>query len=215
MALELYIPPCIRTPAHPFHLPPWKKPLRICIEGPLVSVQKLLPDVQWHVSDSRFLVFPQPAGPELAKLTYRALYGREVSSQITGDMVVRDEYLGWVMKDRRPLPCIDYYGVTFDHHVPVEDDEDPEVLQINIIEMDDDAGEYANDCLLFTVNPADYTGKKVLAVPRCCGKRKGKTDRFRINSSVVDREGRMHQSKFKERLGPTYMLKYDKDDVRS
>lgn len=38
---------------------------------------------------------------------------------------------------------IDYYGVTFDHLVPPHD-LDPEVLQIDIIEMDDDEGAYAN-----------------------------------------------------------------------
>lgn len=82
---------------------------------------------------------------------------------------------------------IDYYGVTFDHLVP-RDDLDPEVLQINIIEMDDDEGEYANTYLPFQVDSADYTGKKVLAVPRCCQKRKGTMDRFRINMAVNERD---------------------------
>lgn len=77
----------------------------------------------------------------------------------------------------------EYYGVTFDHPVPLND-LDPEILQINIIEMDDDEGEYANTHLPFQVNPADYTGKKVLAVPRCCQKRKGTQDRSRINFFV-------------------------------
>lgn len=82
---------------------------------------------------------------------------------------------------------IDYYGVTFDHLVPA-DDPDPEVLQINIIEVDDDGGKYANTYLPFSVNPAEYTGKKVLAVPRCCQKRKGSQDRPRINESVTERD---------------------------
>lgn len=34
---------------------------------------------------------------------------------------------------------IDYYGVTFDHNLP-SDVSDPEVLQINIIEIEDDNG---------------------------------------------------------------------------
>ncbi|KAI1141371.1 hypothetical protein F5Y05DRAFT_259054 [Hypoxylon sp. FL0543] len=185
MALELHIPPCISTPAHPFHLPPVDKPLRIQIEGPLVSVQKLLPGITWH-TDIRFHVFPQPAGPELAKLTYEKIYGQKVRSDVAGDMVVRDEYLGWVMEER-PITRIDYYGVTFDHLVPA-DDRDPEVLQINIIEMDDDEGAFANKYLLFSVDPAEYTGKKVLAVPRCCQTRKGTQDRGRVNDGVTERE---------------------------
>lgn len=79
---------------------------------------------------------------------------------------------------------IDYYGVTFDHLVP-SDDCDPETLQINIIETDDDDGAYANMHLLFPVDAGEYRGKKVLAVPRCCSKRKGTTDRARINESVI------------------------------
>lgn len=82
---------------------------------------------------------------------------------------------------------IDYYGVTFDHLVP-SNDLDPEVLQINIIEMDDDNGEYANTYLPFHVDPVDFTGKKVLAVPRCCQKRKGTQDRPRVNWSVNERD---------------------------
>lgn len=83
---------------------------------------------------------------------------------------------------------IDYYGVTFDHLVSTDDDLDPEVLQINIIEMDDDEGAYANEHLPFPVDPAEYTGKRVLAVPRCCQKRKGTQDRARVNESVVESE---------------------------
>ena len=72
---------------------------------------------------------------------------------------------------------IDYYGVTFDHLVPA-DDPYPEVLQVNIIAIEDDNGVYANTWLLFAVDPADLIGKKVLAVPRCCQKRKGTQDRW-------------------------------------
>jgi hypothetical protein len=61
------------------------------------------------------------------------------------------------------------------------------VLQINIIEMDDDGGAYANKYLPFAVDPAEYIGKKVLAVPRCCQKRRGTQDRQRVNSSVSER----------------------------
>lgn len=82
---------------------------------------------------------------------------------------------------------IDYYGVTFDHLVPA-DNPNPKVLQINIIEMDNDGGAYANEHLRFAVDPAEYTGKKVLAVPRCCQKRKGTQDCKRVNSSVAERD---------------------------
>jgi hypothetical protein len=85
---------------------------------------------------------------------------------------------------------IDYYGVTFDHLVPA-DDPDPKVLQINIIEMDNDGGAYATEHLPFAVNPAEYRGKKVLAVPRCCQKRKGTQDRERVNGSVAERDREM------------------------
>ncbi|KAI6080809.1 hypothetical protein F4821DRAFT_273574 [Hypoxylon rubiginosum] len=182
MALPLHIPHCIRTPAHSLHPPPLDKPVRIQIEGPLVSIQKLLPEVLWHV-DVCNPIFPQPAGPELARLAYRAIYGQDASLFIEDDMIVRDEYLGWVHEKNE----IDYYGVTFDHLVPA-DDYFPEVLQINILEMDEDEGEYANTYLLFTVDPAEYIGKKILAVPRCCQKRKGTTDRSRVNGSVTQKD---------------------------
>jgi hypothetical protein len=84
---------------------------------------------------------------------------------------------------------IDYYGITFDHLVPI-DDIDPEVLQINIMEIEDDGGIYANNYSCFYINPADYTGKKVLALPRCCQTRKGTTDRRRVNDAVNRRDGR-------------------------
>jgi hypothetical protein len=102
MALELYIPPCISSSAHPLHSPPPEQPLRIQIEGPLASIQKLLPEVSWH-TDAASLVFPQPAGPGLARLAYQKIYGREVRPEVAGDMVVRDEYLGWVTGETPPL----------------------------------------------------------------------------------------------------------------
>ena len=67
---------------------------------------------------------------------------------------------------------IDYYGVTFDHLVPT-DDTDPEVLQINVIEIEDDRGIYANENNPFVIDHTEYIGKKVLAVLRFCQKRKG------------------------------------------
>ncbi|KAI0518548.1 hypothetical protein F5B22DRAFT_69882 [Xylaria bambusicola] len=188
MALKLYIPPCIRNPINQYHPPPPDRPLRIQIEGPLVAVERLFPNIQWHVKDIQ-PEFPQPAGPKLAELTYSLLYRRNASPDIQGDLVVRDEYLGWIMHPK-PVQEIDYYGVTFDHLVP-PDDHDPEVLQINIIEIEDDNGVYANTHLPFHVDLAEYAGEKVLAVPRCCQKRKGTTDRRRVNEDVGRREGRI------------------------
>ncbi|KAK9445228.1 hypothetical protein VB005_00336 [Metarhizium brunneum] len=135
MALELHIPLCIRTPTHPRHPPQLASPLRIQIEGPLTSIQKLFPEVRWNLED---LDFPQPVGPMLARLAYQVIYGRQDRADVTNDLIVRDEYLGWV-REERPRRVIDYYGGTFDHLVPA-DDPDPEVLQINIFEMDYDEG---------------------------------------------------------------------------
>ncbi|KAJ3562433.1 hypothetical protein NPX13_g8568 [Xylaria arbuscula] len=152
MALELYIPPCIRSPIHPHHPPPPDKPLRIQIEGPLVAVERLFPNIQWHVEGIK-PEFPQPAGLKLAELTYSLLYGRKPSPDIQGDLVVRNEYLDWLVHPR-PVQEKVYYGLTFDHLVP-PDDYDPEVLQINIIEIEDDNGVYANKYMPFYVDPAD------------------------------------------------------------
>lgn len=103
MALPLYIPSCSKTPRHPNHPPDSEKPLRIQIEGPLTLVQKLVPDAEWHVKQYNE-VFPQPAGLCLARIAYAALYGREADPQgIAGDLIVRNEYLGWVMEGNRPL----------------------------------------------------------------------------------------------------------------
>lgn len=82
---------------------------------------------------------------------------------------------------------IDYYGITFDHLVPVGED-DPETLQINIFEVEEDGGAYAREWLRIEVDPEDYRSKKILAVPRCCSKRKGTTDRRRINDRVKHRD---------------------------
>jgi hypothetical protein len=67
-------------------------------------------------------------------------------------------------------------------------DADPEVLQINIIEMDEDEGEYANACLPFAVDWKEFTSKRILAVPRCCQIRQRTTDRLRINEGVRIRD---------------------------
>lgn len=100
MALPLYIPLCIHTPAGRYHLPRSDQPLRIQIEGPLIAIQRLLPDIPWRL-DLPGRTLPQLAGPELARLTYLTIYGRNLRSEVPGDLVVQDEYLGW-MPEKRP-----------------------------------------------------------------------------------------------------------------
>lgn len=79
---------------------------------------------------------------------------------------------------------IDYCDVTFDHLVAANDP-DPEVFAINIIEVDNDGGEYAdrgkhaNDILL---------GTRVLAVLRCYRYKKGTQDRRLIHGLVAKRD---------------------------
>ncbi|KAJ5729039.1 uncharacterized protein N7483_003547 [Penicillium malachiteum] len=101
-------------------------------------------------------------------------------------MVVRHEFLSWIDKKPPPEAPMDYYGVTFDHLVP-DNDTNPEVLQINITEVENDGGVDANAWHLFPVDPAEYIGEKVLAVPRCCQKRKGTQDQGRVNMLVNER----------------------------
>lgn len=100
MALPLYIPLCIHTPADRHHLPPSDQPLRIQIEGPLIAIQRLLPDIPWRLGFPD-RTFPQLAGPELARLTYQTIYGRDICPEVLDDLVVQDGYLGW-MPEKRP-----------------------------------------------------------------------------------------------------------------
>ena len=51
-----------------------------------------------------------------------------------------------------------------------------------------DGGAYANEVLLFPVDPSEYTGKRVLAVPRCCQHKKGTPDRKLLHSMVLERD---------------------------
>ena len=94
MAYQLSIPPCCHDPADPTHSPALGQPLRIQIEGPKVSIDKLLPGISWQTSVAT-PTFPQPAGPKLAALAFKAVYGQPPD---TDDMIVRDEYLGLIMK---------------------------------------------------------------------------------------------------------------------
>lgn len=69
------------------------------------------------------------------------------------------------------------------------DDTNPEVLQINIVEIEDDAGVYENKHNPFEIDPKEYIGKKVLALPRCFQNRKVTTDRIGVNDAVNARDG--------------------------
>lgn len=100
MALPLYIPPCLHTPAGQYHFPSPAQPLRIQIEGPLTAIRRLLPHVRWRLNHLD-RTFPQPVAPELARLTYQTVYGRDVCPEVPDNLIVRDEYLGW-MPDKRP-----------------------------------------------------------------------------------------------------------------
>jgi hypothetical protein len=68
------------------------------------------------------------------------------------------------------------------------------VLAISIIEVDNDGGTFANKHLLFSVDPIEYTGKKVLAVPRCCQRKEGTQDQRRINGEVAERDSKIRQA---------------------
>ncbi|KAH7313738.1 hypothetical protein B0I35DRAFT_277901 [Stachybotrys elegans] len=124
-------------------------------------------------------------------MVWRCGCGRRISRLGCGDSfdagTVQSMY--YVYIDMRLVLSgrIGYSGATFGHLVPVGDP-DPEVLQINIIEMEDDSGVYANRWLPFQVDVAQYSGHMVLAVPRCCQKRKGMQDRFKVNELVAERE---------------------------
>jgi hypothetical protein len=85
MTPPLHMTPCIQSPPQSHHPPPRDKPLRVRVQGPLVTIQKLLPDTPWHPIGT----FPQPGGIQLANLTQKHLYGG-------GELraaAVRDEYL--------------------------------------------------------------------------------------------------------------------------
>ncbi|KAH8710176.1 hypothetical protein GQ44DRAFT_742871 [Phaeosphaeriaceae sp. PMI808] len=58
MALELHIPPCVKSPPHPLH-------------RPLETIQKLLLSTSWHLIKT----FPQLGELELTGLTHEKLYG--------------------------------------------------------------------------------------------------------------------------------------------
>jgi hypothetical protein len=91
MALELYIHPCIHSPPHHLHPPQPDAPLRIRIQGPLETIQKLLPEISWHPIGP----FPQLGGLKLASLTHQKLYEGKAEEAAPA---VRDEYLAWILE---------------------------------------------------------------------------------------------------------------------
>ena len=105
MAFDLFIPKCTHDPAHELHFPSVERPLRVNIEGPLVSIQRLVPDVTWH-TETEVPDFPQKGGPALAKLAYETLYGHSLDETAESEVVIRDEYLGWITESR-PLAYAD------------------------------------------------------------------------------------------------------------
>ena len=98
MALGLCIPPCVNRPPRRLYPPPPDKPLRVRIQGPLESIQKLLPNASWR----KIVPFPQPGGQELANLTHQTLFERE-GLNMADALTVRDEYLAYALEGRRPL----------------------------------------------------------------------------------------------------------------
>ena len=99
MTRLLYIPPCVDSPPHQNHPPSLERPLRIHIQGPLVSIKKLLPGVIFHYDDWG-KPFPQPAAPQLAELAFQAIYGRPINRDL---LTVRDEYNAWIRDPQMPM----------------------------------------------------------------------------------------------------------------
>lgn len=84
---QLSIPASVR-------LPPPSKPLRIHILSPLSAIEKLIPNVPWHINirDQREI---QPAATSVAWLVSNALYGPIGDAERSDWVVVRAELLGW------------------------------------------------------------------------------------------------------------------------
>lgn len=97
----------------------------------------------------------------------------------------------------------DEYGVTYDHLVS-DSDSDPEVVQFNLVDPtkllcpvlkrngqpmtnSDGAVLTEQDVLKIALDGDEYQDC-VVAVPRCCQVRRGKTDRARVNYLVKKRQ---------------------------
>ena len=122
--------------------------------------------------------------------------GRKKTIRVSGPLLIMLYAVLWYLTVTYCSSYIDYYGVTFDHLVPA-DDPNPEVLAISIIEVDNDGGAFANKVLSFPIDPTEYTGKKVLAVPRCCQVKKGTQDRLRWNNLVAERDREIQRCSLK------------------
>jgi hypothetical protein len=53
--------------------------------------------IQWSL-DTPSQKFPQPAGDQLARLTYRAIYGHDSCPELVKNFVVQDEHLAWMVE---------------------------------------------------------------------------------------------------------------------
>lgn len=82
---------------------------------------------------------------------------------------------------------IDYYGVTFDHNVPA-DDEFPRSCKFRLLEIEADDEEHSIKVLPFQIDPACYIGKKILALSWCCQCSKSSTDYKSFNGLAARRE---------------------------
>lgn len=105
MAYKLHIPDCILEPHHPFHFPTPNKPLRIRIQGPLISIQRLIPKAQWQW----FLNWtepPQVPAPDFAGFTHRTIYGCDPQPGVPDDLVIRHEYCGWISNPPLPIEWV-------------------------------------------------------------------------------------------------------------
>jgi hypothetical protein len=61
------------------------------------------------------------------------------------------------------------------------------VLAISTIVVDNNGGVLVHKVLLFSIDPTENTGKKVLAIPSCYQLKVGTQDRQRWNISIAQR----------------------------
>jgi hypothetical protein len=83
-------------------LPDYYELLRIQIQGPLESIQKLLPKTSWN----EIVRFPPPGGLELATLTHRALYSQKYSKWMVFRLCEMSIWHGqWMERDHWSGHC--------------------------------------------------------------------------------------------------------------
>ncbi|KAI0102205.1 hypothetical protein GGR51DRAFT_298461 [Nemania sp. FL0031] len=189
MAFRLVLPQCEQTPTCVNHPPESEKPLRIQVMGDNKDLNNLfddgtkMPTPKSSMDKAKEFIKP---GLELARMTFRLLYGRDPDPGNPSDMVPRHQYDIWrgATADRvlLPEPILEGYAITFDHLLGPDDEDDPETLMLNIVDPNEPP--IAD---LITVDKSPYISKSepvLLLVPRCCQVRKGTTDRRRINREI-------------------------------